>query len=45
MCGGSLCLRIDWAGAYSWKKFTFFAFFTSYLRATSKYKPPQGQLK
>ena len=36
-------VKIDWASLIVGKTFTVFACFALYLRATSKYKPPEGR--
>ena len=41
---GNLRLKIDWASLILGRKFTVFLWFTLYLRAISKYKPPGGGL-
>ena len=41
---GNLRLKIDWASLILGRKFTVFLWFTLYLRAISKYKPPGGDL-
>ena len=42
MCGGNLRFQTDWASLIVGSKFTVSLFFTLYLRAISKYKPPGG---
>ena len=42
MCGGKFALKFDCASLIVGRKFTVFLCFTLYLRAISKYKPPQG---
>ena len=40
---GNLYFKIDWANLLSWNEIYHFSlWFTLYLRAISKYKPPGG---